>query len=155
MSKPVILADTRDKKPWYFEEDEYFKGTARKKVDYGDYSIEGLEDLIFIERKASCAELAKNITEDRFHRLLNTGSNFKYKYIIVECPLQNLLEYPAHENFSNEIKQKIKIHPNLLLAYIVKVMITYDIHIIFAGNAKGGQKLAYRILRQILKNESI
>lgn len=153
MAKPLILADTRETKPWYFEEDEYFSGTARQKVDYGDYSIEGLEGLIFLERKASCVELAKNITEDRFHKLMSMGKCFKYKYIIVEAPFDDLMNYPWNEKLSKEVKSKIKISSNYLLAYLVKVMVTYDIHIFFAENPKSASRLAYRILRQILADE--
>ena len=153
MSKPLIIADTRDKKPWNFLEDELFLGTTRQKVEYGDYTIEGLEHLIFMERKANAKELAQNITEKRFHKLMEMAQEFKYKYIIVECPFEHLLEYPKYEQISAETKKKIKIHPNLLLSYFARVTIEYGINVLFCSSVKGGQAMAYRLLRQIYRRE--
>lgn len=43
----TIIVDTREQQPWTFE--EYV--VANKKLDTGDYSIEGLQDFFAIERK--------------------------------------------------------------------------------------------------------
>ena len=53
----TIVSDTRDKKEhrWTFEDfaDKEFVGVDIKKLDVGDYSILGLEDVFAIERKKS------------------------------------------------------------------------------------------------------
>lgn len=43
----TIIIDTREQQPWEFEH----YSTASRKLDTGDYSIEGLENLFTIERK--------------------------------------------------------------------------------------------------------
>ncbi len=57
-----IIVDTREQQPWNFKT----YGTVSQKLDTGDYSIEGLENLVAIERKKSVNEFATNITEKRF-----------------------------------------------------------------------------------------
>ena len=70
MDKFLIIRDTREKPEFgfFYEEDEYCAGTVKAKLDYGDYSIEGLQSRIAIERKESVSEIANNFTEDRFWR---------------------------------------------------------------------------------------
>jgi len=41
--KPVLIQDTREKQPWDFEGDDKFAEVKVQKLDYGDYSLEGLE----------------------------------------------------------------------------------------------------------------
>ena len=53
----TIIIDTREQQPWSFE--DYV--VANKKLDTGDYSIEGLQDVFAIERKKSINEIANNI----------------------------------------------------------------------------------------------
>jgi hypothetical protein len=50
--KPVVLIDTREKPPLNFSSfPNWIAGARRQKLDVGDYSIEGMEDLLVIERK--------------------------------------------------------------------------------------------------------
>ena len=52
----TIIIDTREQQPWTFEH----YTTANRKLDTGDYSVEGLENLLAIERKKSINEIANN-----------------------------------------------------------------------------------------------
>ena len=62
----TIIIDTREQQPWVFE--QYV--VANKKLDTGDYSIEGYENIFAIERKKSINEIANNIIEPRFKDVL-------------------------------------------------------------------------------------
>ena len=61
----TIIKDTREKQGYTFQpsKTQYHvcKGMVSRKLDTGDYSLEGLEDKICIERKASVVELANNV----------------------------------------------------------------------------------------------
>ena len=57
MDQLKIIIDTREQKPWEFPGHT----TAVQKLDTGDYSVEGLEDILCIERKQNTSEFAKNI----------------------------------------------------------------------------------------------
>ena len=76
----TIIVDTREQQPWIF--DNYAK--AHKKLDTGDYSVEGLEHLLTIERKKSSSEFATNIVESRFKDVVMRLSQFKYSFLLLE-----------------------------------------------------------------------
>ena len=61
MSKFTVIRDTREKKGhgWWFDESSHCTGTEVKKLDVGDYSIKGREEIVCIERKESVSEIAK------------------------------------------------------------------------------------------------
>ena len=65
-SKPfTIIKDTREQDGYTFESSSSryhtCNGMISRKLDTGDYSIEGLEDKLCIERKASVVEFANNV----------------------------------------------------------------------------------------------
>ena len=88
-NKFVVIRDTREhkNKGWYFKESEFCQGMVEKKLDTGDYSIEGLEDVLCIERKASVSEIAANLVDKRFDRELDRMESFKYRFLILEFSL--------------------------------------------------------------------
>ena len=57
-----IIVDTREQQPWSFD----FNEIAVAKLDTGDYSVAGLEEVLCIERKKSVSEIANNIVEKRY-----------------------------------------------------------------------------------------
>ena len=56
-----IIVDTREQQPWSFD----FNEIAVAKLDTGDYSVAGLEEILCIERKKSVSEIANNIVDKR------------------------------------------------------------------------------------------
>ena len=87
----TIIVDTREQKPWQFNE----YATAVRKLDTGDYSVEGLENILCIERKRSVSEIANNITESRFKDVLSRMSKYRFPFILLEFDLQDVLNFPV------------------------------------------------------------
>ena len=56
----TVIKDTREQEGYYFGKFNTCAGMVERKLDTGDYSIEGMEDKICIERKG-CVELAQNL----------------------------------------------------------------------------------------------
>ena len=73
----TIIVDTREQQPWTF--DNYV--TANQKLDTGDYSILGMENILAIERKKSVSEFANNITESRFKDVVARLSQLKHSFL--------------------------------------------------------------------------
>ena len=73
----TIIIDTREQQPWTFNNHT----VANRKLDTGDYSIEGLENILCIERKKSASEFANNIVESRFKDVLMRMNQLKYSFI--------------------------------------------------------------------------
>ena len=91
MNKFLVIKDTRERDGWYFKESNYCQGMVDKKLDTGDYSVEGLEDVLCIERKGSVSELANNIVDKRFDRELERMRDFKYKFLILEFSINDIM----------------------------------------------------------------
>ncbi len=112
-------------------------GYVIKKLDYGDYQIDGRPDLIAIERKKSVSELITNLTKhrERFAREMERMQAARHRYVIVEDSWSSIME----PGFS-------RVNPHSLIGSIFAFEIRYGVHFIFCGNRRWGM----RIVRQLL-----
>jgi len=141
----TIIVDTREQHPWSF--DNY--ATAKRKLDTGDYSIEGLEHLLGIERKKSVSEFANNIVEERFTDVVDRLSKLKYSYILFEFSLNDVLIYPVGSNIPKKWWNNIKISPSFIIKHILELEMIHNIKIIFCGSAANAEKMAEHILKKV------
>jgi hypothetical protein len=134
MAKPVpILRDTREKKPWDFSKDKYFDGQKDVALKTGDYSLEGYEDDIVVERKKDVNELIANFTTDkrRIYDEVERLKKFRFAAIVVE---QNLAEVLNSENYYVARKFKNRNAPvAIVINNLLTIMMQHGIHVIFAG----------------------
>tara|TARA_Y100000385_G_scaffold69945_1_gene70172 strand:- start:14478 stop:14957 length:480 start_codon:yes stop_codon:yes gene_type:complete len=145
----TIIVDTREQQPWDF--DNY--AVAHTKLDTGDYSIEGMEEVITIERKKSVSEIANNITEKRFVDVLERLSKYKYPFILLEFGLSDVLMYPVGSNLPKKMWSKIKISPTFILKNMLEWELKYGIHVIFCESGKNARILAEYIFKKIYFTE--
>jgi hypothetical protein len=106
----------------------------RKKLDTGDYTMEGLEHKLCVERKASIEEMASNLGADnkeRFERELQRMTKYEHKYLVLEFPLQDLLDYPNNSSLPEEIKKKLKLSGKYILKKLIEFQLNYGVHIVF------------------------
>lgn len=141
----TIIVDTREQQPWEFG----LHTTSRKKLDTGDYSIEGLESLLTIERKKSVSEIANNITESRFKDVLQRMSIIPYKFMLFEFDLEDVYNFPVGSDIPKKLWDKIKISPKYLLKYLTELQLNYDIHVIYCGCAEDAEKMAVSIMKRV------
>ena len=92
-----IIRDTREQQGFqFFAQAEIIE----QALDAGDYTIEGLEDFIRIERKASTGELyhnlAKKTMKARFHREMQKLDTIHNAYIVCEFPESYLYTFPEN-----------------------------------------------------------
>ena len=141
----TIIVDTREQQPWTF--DNYAK--AHKKLDTGDYSIEGLEHLLTIERKKSSSEFATNVVESRFKDVVMRLSQFKYSFLLLEFDLEDLLIYPIGSTVPKRMWDKVKITPSFLIKNIIELQLNHNIKVMFCGSASNAEKIAEFIFKKI------
>ena len=155
MSKFTIIQDTREKPEykWQFPECDECLGTKAHKLDTGDYSIEGLEHLVAIERKRCTGEIAQNMCEDRFKDVIARLSTFKYRYIICEFNYQDILNFPIGSNIPKKYQHKIRISANWMESYVLSLVSRHGIPVLFAGDADNGKRMAFSILKKIASYE--
>lgn len=140
-----IIVDTREQLPWEFGNHT----TSRQKLDTGDYSIEGLEHLLSIERKQSVSEIATNITEKRFPAFLERLSLIPHRFMLFEFDLEDVYNFPVGSEIPKAKWEKLKVKSNYILKYLSIINIKYNIHTIFCGDADNAEKMAIRIMRTV------
>lgn len=136
-----ILVDKREKKP-YFSEDKFKNNRIETLLKTGDYSFQGGEDLITIERKSHVdlwGTLSSHERSRRFYNEISRMQEYKYRYIIIESSIRKL-GYP--NRYTNQ-------NPNVIIGKVLAFMYRYGIMMIFAENRKLGQEITLRILYSI------
>lgn len=141
----TIIIDTREQQPWTFS---HF-ATAHKKLDTGDYSIDGLQHLLCIERKKSVSEFANNIVESRFKDVIIRMSGLKYSFLLLEFDLEDILIYPIGSTVPKRMWDKIKISPTFLLKNILELQLNHNIIVYFCGSSSNAEKMAEYIFKKI------
>ena len=139
---PLIIVDTREKKPWRFNRTDNCRGTISQKLNVGDYSVQGIESVVTIERKGSVSELYGNLGKGRtrFFAEIERMGDMKYKFVVCEFTFGQLLKQPR---FS-------KMSPNSILGSIISLQLKYNVHFIFAGNK--GAMFTRKILLKVYDN---
>jgi len=151
-TKPKIIVDTREKTPWDFDGDEAFEEVISRKLDAGDYSLEGLEEIVTIERKASADELLNNFMtktgKNRIYAEMDRMKDYPFKFIIIEQDLETLMDPKSY--YINKLKNRRKRPPSprmpiaIVISNLTTLMLEHGIHVIFAGSR--AQNLAKGIL---------
>ena len=123
--------------PYRFRADSRCGGCVVKKLDYGDYMIDGHPELVVVERKKNVDELCSNFGRhrDRFKRELERMGACRWRYVVVEDSLRSA----GDMHFS-------RMHPNAFLASVIAFELRYGVRFIFADN----RKWAHRVTKQIL-----
>ena len=154
MNDFIIIIDTR-------EQDEYkFKSilTVRDKLNTGDYSLRGFENDITIERK-SLGDFISSISHgrDRFKSELARMKDYKYKFIIVESCLDDMLQHieinKGHKakkvgHIKPACKSYINMHPNAIFQTIISIMLRYSVIFFFARDKKQAEEFTYSVLKK-------
>jgi len=134
MKKMTLLVDTREKKPWKI------KGfySKRLKLDTGDYTIEGYEKIIRIERKASIAELHLNLIGhwDAFLASTKRLSKFPIHFLIITDTFSAL---QRQNRFS-------VVSPKVYLSRFNRLMLETGVTPLFIGKTRHGTEYVGSLL---------
>ena len=136
--------DTRERTPWEFGDQE----TLRCKLDQGDYSLEGLQHVVSIERK-SLPDLAGSITagRERFMREMERlKDEVQWPIIYIEGSRQDI----------DEGKYRSAVHPNAVLGTLQTIWLRFGVPFHLAGDhrlaAMDAMRLFHRIEAECEKN---
>lgn len=144
-----IIIDTREQQPWSFDHHV----VSSHKLDTGDYSVRGLENILCIERKKSVSEIANNITEKRFKDVIGRMAQYKYSFLLLEFEFDNILSYPVGSNVPKKMWDKIKISPNFIIKHLVELQVFFNIKVLFCGSPSNAEKMALSIMKKVYEIE--
>ncbi len=136
--------------PWEFG----FHTTSRRKLDTGDYSIEGMEHLLCIERKRSVSEIANNITEKRFKDVLDRMNQIPHSFILLEFDLEDVYQFPIGSDIPKKLWDKMRITNKYILKYLTSIQLNYNIHIIYCGDSDNAEKMAVQLMKRVYEKYS-
>lgn len=139
------MVDSREKSPYKFNKCKNCAGCETSKLDYGDYQIKGMPELIAIERKKDVIELGGNLGKkrERFERELQRMQSAKFRFIVVEDYWSSIFRL-----------RYSRIHPNALFESIIALELKYGVHFIFAGNRAMAHKITRSLLLRAYKYKS-
>lgn len=149
----TVITDTREQRPLEFDS-EYIERVTVKKLDTGDYSIEGLEDILCIERKNSINEFYSSCSEARFERELERMKTYKYRFLVLECSLAEVFDVPYSLGLRPKQTEMCKLKPKYLLMRISEIQVNHGVHVVFAETREGVTTVITNIMKRVHELES-
>ena len=138
----TILVDSREQKPFTFENERYDVQIQPGTLTVGDYSLAGLQDKVAVERK-SLPDLVQCLgrERERFERELQRGMALDAFTVVVEASWSDL----ASGNFRS------RIHPHAACQSVLAFMARYRVPFLFAGSRPAAEYSVWGFLRQFLE----
>ena len=137
-SKISIIIDTREKQPLFTEGDRDFDIITRK-LDTGDYSISGFENLVIIERKQDINELYACFTSQRkrFFNEIDRMMQYPLRFLVIGSHYTELFNPLSYKVKGWRSRSEIEVKKSAVAitsASVDSLRIKNNIHVIFAGN---------------------
>jgi len=141
-----IRVDKREQLPYTFLGSRYPDViVVKKSLDVGDYSLDGWEHDLFIERK-TCADFISSITQgrERFEREMERVSQV-FRYLLIEMNLSDVLlgNYRSGAD------------PHSVIATIMSWQIRFTLTTMFVGDRAQGETAVYWLCREYRRNRQL
>jgi ERCC4-type nuclease len=148
----VVIRDTREKENqgWSWSKSKYCAGTETRTLDTGDYSLEGMENYLAIERKGSISEWAKNVTEARFERELERLDGIQHPWILLEFNMTDVLNYPVGSGIPKNKWRWLKFRGPFILKKMTEMMRDHRVNIVLCG--ANGKEVASNIFKRVIEH---
>ena len=136
MSGYRVIKDTREKDGWTFTEYDKCAGMDMGTLHTGDYTLQGFEDVICIERKASASEIAMNLGRKKtpFLAEMDRMKDYEFSFLLCEFDMEDVIKYPVGSNVPAKLRPHVKITGKYMLKCLIEFQLWYDTKIIFCGN---------------------
>lgn len=137
---PTIICDTREQIPYLFDGYSWRRATLKT----GDYSLEGFEDRLAVERKNKLDAWAMLSNErKRFERCLERLALLDRAAIIVECSMLEFCQPPPNV---------FRVNAATAMGSYISWSIKYRIPVFFAENRQWGERTTLRVLAAFYKH---
>lgn len=142
----TIIQDSREKKPWTFEATGSVEDVIVEKLDTGDYSIQGLENIFFIERKASVDELyvSLGVQWERFQREMERAKPYKHKYLVIEATMREVYRGSRYSKMSGRF----------IISRLLRIQEEYGVIVVFAGKGMHVPGFIIQLMLEISRKEN-
>ena len=119
----TIVVDTREQEPYSF--DPRMATSVRRALPAGDYSVDGLDACVAVERKSMDDFVSTVIhSRERFRTELRKLASYRAACVVVEAGLPDFLQG----------SYRGKAHPNAVLGSALSIILDYRIPVFFCAN---------------------
>lgn len=134
---PTIIVDRREQLPYQFESHKnWIGGTKTESLPTGDYSVEGYQNLISLERKTLNDIVGSLMSgRNRFLNEIERLSEFRYKCLCIEAS-RTAIKTPY--SFCGTVKA----HPNGIVGSLDAIAAKYGIIIHYGDNRTLSEEFA-------------
>lgn len=126
--KPVVLIDTREKEPFDFSRfKNWIAGEKYTALKAGDYSVEGMEKELVLERKTLTDVISTLIQHrQRFFTLCEKMKKYRWRALLIEASYEEI-KTPYHEDYCTDA------HPNAISGTLDALEARYGIPVIYTS----------------------
>ncbi len=127
--KPIVLVDTRERTPLplFNQHPNWIGGERQATLKTGDYSIEGMESLLTMERKTLPDAVNSTIANrERFIRACERMAVFRWKAILIEATYEDL-----KSPYEDQEDLETGAHPNAVCGTLDAIEAKFGIPIIY------------------------
>ena len=127
--KPIVLVDTREKYPFDFRGfKNWIAGEKNQALKVGDYSIEGMENLLVLERK-TLSDLITTVIQhrERFFKLCEKMTKYRWRALLIEASYEDIkspYDYEAYNTLA---------HPNAVSGTLDALEARFGIPVIYTS----------------------
>lgn len=141
-----IIRDTREQKGkgWNFNRSSNCLGQKIQKLDVGDYTVEGLEEVLMIERKTIgdlWGTLGNQKNYKRFLKEIDRAKDHKLKFLVIEGDLGDV----------NRGYRYSQVPADNIHAKLVSLQVKHNVHVIFAGRKDVARAYVRRLMHKVFK----
>ncbi len=145
----AVVVDTREQRPFAFRDITGARGrplvvaSVRAGLKTGDYSVEGLEDVVAIERKSK-VDLYGTVGRGRarFKRELDRLAAMEVPAVVLECDLSSLLRPP----------ERSRVSPSSVLNSLIAWSVRHRIPVWPCPDRRFAEIVTYRLLQHFWAN---
>ncbi len=133
----TVVVDTREQEPYHFDPDSVT--TTRRALPAGDYSLEGWEDQVAVERKTLEDLVATVIrSHKRFRKEVERLAEFEAACVVVEANLSDILTRGYRSG----------AHPNAVLGAVLSIVVDFRLPVFFCSDRQAACRFVEGYLRR-------
>lgn len=146
-----IICDTREKKDYFTFATYDDVEVISYKLKTGDYSIEGYENKITIDRKRTSGEFYINLgsSSKRVKKEMDRMVEFDHAYFVMSFPESDLLTFPKNSGIPYKRWKYLKMGAPALRKTFYEIREQYpSIEFIFCDDNYEAEKTTYNLLKE-------
>ena len=124
--KPIVLIDSRERSPFDFRRfPNWISEQKKQKLNVGDYSVEGMEDMLVIERK-TLSDLITTLMQhrNRFFKLCEKMNHYRWRALLIEA---------SYEDVKSPYMEYTSAHPNAVSGTLDALEARFGIPVIYTS----------------------